>query len=103
MFSDVIINLFNLGRAEGSVRQYYVGSSVYNRVEVYYGGRWGTVCNTAWELSSGQVACRELGYTPSLTQVPLSGFRLAMKYFNCDIVSFVSKTNVPVINTGFSC
>ena len=34
---------------------------LHDRVEVLYGGRWGTVCSVQWSVLDGEVVCRELG------------------------------------------
>lgn len=47
---------------DGDMRLADGGSSNEGRVEIYYSGQWGTVCENMWDLTDASVVCRALGF-----------------------------------------
>ena len=58
----VVLNILHLGvRLVGGL------NDAQGRVEIYYEGQWGTICDEGWDINGGTVVCHQLGYQRALT------------------------------------
>lgn len=82
--------------SDGSVRLAGGAGSHEGRLEVFYRGQWGTVCDDGWTSSNTQVVCRQLGYRSgdavlSEDEGRAPGYRMGSGPIHLDEVSCTGK------------
>ena len=49
-------------------------SQTEGRVEIFYDGRWGTICDDSWNIDDANVVCRMLGFQRAISAPGFSSF-----------------------------
>lgn len=50
------------------------GSDTAGRVEVFYNGEWGTVCDNSWDIEDANIVCNQLGSPRALSALSGAAF-----------------------------
>ncbi|XP_010189749.1 PREDICTED: neurotrypsin-like [Mesitornis unicolor] len=74
---------------EGTVRLAGGHSPSEGRVEVYYNGDWGTVCDDGWTDLGAQVVCRQLGFSGPATLASEGDYAAGQGFIFLDDVACV--------------
>ena len=73
-FSYSIFSLQLLVHFSKTVRLVGGNNRLEGRAEIYYGGRWGAICDNMWTMNDANVFCRMLNYSSASSSKWLTRF-----------------------------
>ncbi|KAM6402954.1 scavenger receptor cysteine-rich domain-containing group B protein [Rhynochetos jubatus] len=87
--SRTLTALVQDGESDGSIRLVSGTDTCQGRVEIFYRGNWGTVCDDDWGLSDASVVCKQVGCGQALDYKSNAYFgygtgRILLDNVNCD-------------------
>ena len=92
-------NSLLIGPTSGDLRLVQNGftstSYTRGRLDVYYSGRWGTVCDDCWSSTNTHVTCRQLGFSSSSTSWTINSRQVDFQQLlmhDCWLFTFLPQT-----------
>lgn len=78
-------------------------NSSEGRVEIFYNGQWGTVCDKQWDINDATVVCNSLGYPGAASAT--SGVRMHLAEYHTvhDFGDILHNTNLYLVTVLLFC
>lgn len=93
--SSQLTPTFPTGTEDGDMRLVNGASANEGRVEIFYRGQWGTVCDNLWNILDANVVCRALGYENATRALGRAAFGPGVGCYDNPPEKLRSLSNVP--------